>query len=326
MLGFLNFEKLKGCFMKDILLLLAVVFTVIFFGCAKKDTVADRPSEFQQAGSLITSGQYRTVAVADMDNDGNMDVIGGSNLPGTVAIWYGDGRGGLPEYQFLPIKADVRSVSTSDINNDGRLDLVFSVQREALGIMVWINEAGRTWIRGFGPDQVKEYENIQTADINWDGFEDIIAANSTEKREGGIQVWLGDGKGNWPVETGPTNEGIYMDVALADFNKDGRLDIHTSLRHDRSGSNDRISIWINSGASNPRFTEQVLANSGSHFSKVGDIGGDGDIDIIGANWSSSAPNGAPIELWENLSEGDSSHPPAVGAADMTFDFNRREDN
>ncbi len=247
-------------------------------GCGQKQTVADISSAWE-VGGLITTGQYRTVALADMDKDGLMDVIGGSNLPGTVAIWYGDGTGGLPEYQFLPIKADVRSVSIADINNDGRFDLVFSVQREALGIMVWINRPGRRWERGFGPDQVKEYENIQTADINWDGFEDIIAANSTEKREAGIQVWLGDGKGNWPVETGPTNENIYMDVALDDFNKDGEIDI-AGAGFQTDGA---LRVWLGDGTGS--WTSTPPVKMGSFYAlSTGDLNGDGNPDILAGTY------------------------------------------
>jgi len=266
-------------FSGNTLFVIVIVFSVSYIsGCGGKDTVTNQQGNWEAEG-LITSGQYRTVAIADMDGDGNMDVIGGSNLPGTVAIWYGNGQGGLPEYQFLPIKADVRSVSTPDINNDGRLDLVFSVQREALGIMVWINQAGRKWEQGFGPDQVKEYENIRAADINWDGFEDIIAANSTEKREAGIQVWLGDGKGNWPVETGPTNENLYMDVALDDFNKDGELDI-AGAGFQTDGA---LRVWLGDGTGSWASTPPVKMGSFYALS-TGDVNGDDNPDILAGTY------------------------------------------
>ena len=46
---------------------------------------------------------------------------------------------------------------------------------------------------------------------------DVIAANSTEDKHAGIQVWLGNGNGEWAVESGPTTLGRYMDVAVADL-------------------------------------------------------------------------------------------------------------
>lgn len=207
-----------------------------------------------------------------------------------------------------------------DIDHDGDIDL-------ALG-NIWCenNGSGTKWTEHSYAAGLPDQLMIRVGDVNEDRKNEIVICPQSSKS--GPLAWFSSSnpEGSWTKHIIVSSVNRMHGLALADFNKDGRLDIHTSLRHDRSGSNDRISIWINSGASNPRFTEQVLANSGSHFSKVGDIGGDGDIDIIGANWSSSAPNGAPIELWENLSEGASSHPPAVGAADMTFDFNRREDN
>ena len=228
---------------------------------------------------MITSGQYRTIALADFDKDGNLDIAGGSEIPGTVAIWYGDGTGRFPEFQTLPIKADVRSVSAADVNNDGFMDLVFSVQRESLGVTVWLNQGGRRWEQGLNPIEVKEYQGIRTADINWDGFEDILAANSTEKVEGGIQMWFGDGKGNWPLESGPTNEGIYIDVLLADFNKDGEFDIAGA----GWGSEGQLNVWLGDGTGNWASTAPVALGSFYALSTA-DIDGDGNPDLLAGTY------------------------------------------
>ena len=44
------------------------------------------------------------------------------------------------------------------------------------------------------------------------------------------------------------------------------------------------------------WNKQIVSTRGSHYIQAGDIGNDGDIDIIGANWSG---NYQPIEMWEN---------------------------
>ena len=46
-------------------------------------------------------------------------------------------------------------------------------------------------------------------------------------------------------------------------------------------------VWLSDGKPEPDFTEQVLAITGSDFSKTGDVDQDGDLDIFGANWSGS---------------------------------------
>ena len=49
-----------------------------------------------------------------MDNDGNLDVVGGASSPGMVTISYGDGKGAISEAQILPVHGDVRSVAVAD--------------------------------------------------------------------------------------------------------------------------------------------------------------------------------------------------------------------
>ena len=95
--------------------LLGIIFTI---GCAQKK-VNDRQPALSKEGRLATSGKFRSVALSDLDNDGNMDVIGGSSFPGTVTIWYGDGTGGMARPQNLPFKGDVRSIAVADVDENG---------------------------------------------------------------------------------------------------------------------------------------------------------------------------------------------------------------
>ena len=77
---------------------------------------------------------------------------------------------------------------------------------------------------------------------------DIIAANATSDTQGGIQVWLGDGKGTWPLESGPTVTGTFMDVVLADFDQDGLLDLAGA----GWGSYGALKVWLGDGTGGRR--------------------------------------------------------------------------
>ena len=182
----------------------------------------------------------------------------------------------------------------ADINQDNNLDIVIG--------NVWCenNGDGTKWTEHNYTNGLPDQTMIRVADLDGNGSNDIIV--SPQSGKAGAFAWFSaeTPKGVWIEHTIRNNITRMHGLAIADFNLDGSLDIHTSLRHDLKGKDDNVSVWVNDGKAIPTFLEQVLSKSGSHFSKVADIGNDGDIDIIGANWSSNAPNGAPIEVWENL--------------------------
>jgi protein involved in polysaccharide export with SLBB domain len=184
----------------------------------------------------------------------------------------------MSRHQFLTLNGEIQSIAIADVNEDGLQDIVVSVQRGSTGLKVWLNSSIREWTQVQGPIIINNYQGIATADINGDGHFDVVAANVSSGNQAGIQAWLGDGKGNWPAETGPTITGQYMDVVLADFNEDGILDlagagwgIYGSLR-----------VWLGDGTANWTSTSPLIKQSYYGLS-VGDIDLDGHMDILAAS-------------------------------------------
>jgi protein involved in polysaccharide export with SLBB domain len=167
--------------------------------------------------------------------------------------------------------------SEADFNEDGLNDIVFSVERETSGIRLWMNQPNRKWKQENGPTKLNKYQNIKTADVNGDGHLDIIAANSTEESNAGVQVWLGNGKGGWIAESGPTTLGRYMDVAVADLNKDGLPDLIGA----GWGISGVLRVWLGDGTG--RWFSISPLNKGSYYGvSVGDLDSDGNPDILAA--------------------------------------------
>ena len=269
-----HLSKAAKC-LKTLLLLAAWLAATWALSCVKKTETYSPAPVIPKADGLAAAGKYHSVVIEDMDNDGYPDVVGGASSPGMVTINYGDGRGGISDPQYLPVKGEVRSVAVADINEDGHADIVFSVQKESSGIRVFFNMSGRQWRQDNGPIEINKYQGVRTADVNGDGHLDIIAANATSATQGGIQVWLGDGRGNWPVESGPTVSGIYMDVLVADLNHDGNLDLVGA----GWGTFGALRVWQGDGAGSWSSTNPL--EKGSFYGlSIGDLNGDGHFDIF----------------------------------------------
>lgn len=278
-----RFSKNITKFFSLILLLPLAILAIIYIaGCAQNkryEPAGERSIVSARETRPVAAGKFRAVALADLDNDGHIDVLAGGSSPKALAISYGDGRGGMSSPQYLALKGEVQSIAVADVNEDGLKDIIISVQRGRTGIRVWQNRLTRDWTKAAGPIEINNYQGLASADINGDGHLDVVAANASSDTKGGIQVWLGDGKGDWTVETGPTITGRYMDVILADFNEDGILDlagagwgIYGSLR-----------VWLGDGTGNWSSTSPLI--QGSYYGLgVGDIDHDGHMDILAATY------------------------------------------
>jgi protein involved in polysaccharide export with SLBB domain len=250
----------------------------VLAACAATGNVA-LVEPFSRPGSLSAGAKTVAIAMADMDNDGRLDVVAGAVEPGAILILFGDGAGGVSAPHVIPVEGDVRSLALADVNEDGLADIVFSVQRQSSGIRVLANRGERRWEPGRSPVEINRYEGLRTGDINGDGHTDIVAANASSDVQGGIQVWLGNGRGEWAPGPSPTVTGTFMDVVLADVNGDGRLDIAGSSW----GLQGSVRVWVN--APGGGWTALAPFGRGNFYGvNAADINGDGHLDLIAGTY------------------------------------------
>lgn len=233
--------------------------------------LGDGKGSWTLAAQLPFEGEE--VAIGDVNHDGRPDLAIIGHLSGGIRVFLQDGKGGWVETsQGLPTKDGGHKLAFVDLNKDGHLDLVGTVAYE-LG--AWLGDGKGHWRKAAEGLPRANCWGVAVADLNKDGNLDLVVGCLDPE---GIHVFLGDGKGSWrPLATkGLPRSGLYLDVALADFNGDGRLDLI-------AGSYDgRIQVFFGDGKGD--FTEVQVVGLPAKVGRpetivVGDRDGDGLRDL-----------------------------------------------
>lgn len=261
-----------------------------------------------------------SIATADFDADGDLDLVTANFLSDDVSILLGDGAGGFSESAFSPVEAGTGpdSVTSSDIDGDGAADLIVanSVSDDVSvllgdGLGAFAEAAGNPIAIGGWASQAL------AADLDGDTNIDLVIAN---RDDDSVSILLGDGTGGFvqaggsPIAIGsgsPFDEKRPSDLTLVDLNNDGQLDVATA-----NADSDDISVLLGDGSGGfneaPDSPFSVGADAGSTRSiDFGDFDEDGNIDLI----ASSARDGQVAML---LGDGAGGFAPAAESPYAVF--------
>jgi len=170
----------------------------------------------------------------------------------------------------------------------------------------WFPIAGPVNFRKAVPHKTSGYNpySVAIADVNGDGNLDLIVANEEQSKtdpEGSISVMLGRGDGTFhaAVNYSSGGESAYS-IVVADVNGDGKLDL--VVANGCFGSDCSTgSVGVLLGKGDGTFKKAVIYRSGaaSVFGSqvaVGDLNGDGKLDLAVANTGSGCGSGCPEGL------------------------------
>jgi hypothetical protein len=232
------------------------------------------------------------VDVGDIDNDGDIDIVGTAEVSGTVRLWRNDGGDPLTwTEQVIADPPGAAGVDLADLDGDGRLDVVFTLIAPRNKI-VWRQNLGGDPIQWaaltIASDWPYTYE-METGDINGDGHIDVVAARY---EPGEIAWWENSGTVPivWTQHMVDLNQSGAQSVRCADFDQDGNTDLAVA-----AATVNRFLVYWSDGANPPGWTVQVIDSTATTPLSVwpGDIDGDGDQDIAGIWWENH------IAWWRN---------------------------
>ena len=266
------------------------------------------------ATDIATSVDARALQVADMDDDGDLDIVSALFDDSTIA-WYENDGAADPSWTAADIATNAQGandVYVADMDDDGDLDIVSA----SLGddTIAWYENDGAadpSWTSADIATSANAARAVHVADMDGDGDLDIVSASSLDDT---IAWYENDGAADpsWTSANIATTADAARDVQVADMDGDGDLDIVSA-----SYADDTIAWYENNGAANPSWTSSDIVTNATNAESVylADMDGDGDFDIV------SGSQGDNTVAWY---ENDGAADPSWTAVDISTSYDARD--
>jgi hypothetical protein len=249
--------------------------------------------DLNQDGVLDIASTYSTgvgsapqdLALGDVNQDGRLDILTANTNTHTLGVLLGQATNGFAPVSVYPtgVNSYPSRVALGDVNGDGQLDLVTTnLNANTALVLLGQGNGGFAAAISYPTGSNSRPAHLALGDLNTDVRLDIVFSSSTLNAVG---VLLGRSGGFAPASNYLLAANSQPEeVTLGDVNGDGRLDVVA------------VSYFTNSVKVLLGQASGGLAGSSSYWTgpssyprgvATGDVNGDGQLDIVTANFSST---------------------------------------
>ncbi len=222
---------------------------------------------FAEIGKIDLDTEPGTIALADLDANGALDVVGLHDAwKDLVTVLYNLGNGSFAPPIEYPTPARPTAFVIANINGDGLPDII-TAHNFKKEINVLLNQ-GNMLFGAAATITVNEPGALAAADLNGDGFDDVVYASN-----GKLSMLMNQGNATFAP---PVDYLVGVDpdrIATGDLNGDGLLDIVLGTKYG-------VDVMLNQG--NGTFGAPITYPAGFWMSDiaVADVDGDNLLDVV----------------------------------------------
>lgn len=265
---------------------------------------------FQTAQSYATGGLTAVSVATGYFNGGKkIDLVvanqcqSSGSCNGSVGILLGNGNGTFqPAQTYASGGATAVSVATADFNGDGKADLVVANQCPSSGscsnsmVGVLLGNGDGTF------QQAQTYASggnntsaVTVSNLTGNGQMDLVLSNQCQMsgncNVGSVSVLLGNGDGTFQPAQNYISDGVFADSAgVGDWNRDEKLDLAIVNQCQTSGNcSGTVTILLGNGDGTFQAPPSYpSAGYDADSVALGDLNGDGNLDLVVANFCQSS--------------------------------------
>lgn len=237
----------------------------------------DREGRFRAGVTTPYDGGGLSLAVADYDHDGHLDVATPDYDKATITVWRGAGDGTLRRSTSASTYRKPFGLWTADLDADGWADLVVAhyfhveVHRGGPG------GAMRTtpWLRlvkdAGAPTRLLTPEDVVAADFTGDGRLDLVIPKGDVTS---IELWAGRGRGQFRRVTDAPACFAPSHTLVGDVIEDGHLDLAVGC------GRGQLELFAGDGAGGLSSRGAIGPTGVQAAAALADLDGDGHLDLI----------------------------------------------